>query len=308
MSIWVLRGLRNGVVTTRWPGRPDPYADGWRGPARALGPTGSVDPALCPAGAISARGVDQGRCILCGRCVAERPDLFAWSQGATGPAAAALTRERARRPRTAGDRRGGRGGPGPAAGADRRAAPQRARPARGRRVRRQRGVGDPGPARPGLRHSPAGRVLHRQPAARRRAAGHRGRRPGHVRAAAHDLRRDARSEGRHRGGHRRGQRRAAERERGGHRGRRRHGAGRCLAAGLPAQPVRHPQCPADRGRPAGRRREGDRDERAVRGGADPAGAGRSWATSSAAGPCGPGRCICSARRARRAWPCWAGSP
>ena len=35
--------------------------------------------------------VDQGRCILCGRCVAERPGVFAWSQGATGPAA--LTRE-----------------------------------------------------------------------------------------------------------------------------------------------------------------------------------------------------------------------
>ena len=36
--------------------------------------------------------VDQGRCILCGRCVAERPDVFAWSEGAVGPAA--LTRER----------------------------------------------------------------------------------------------------------------------------------------------------------------------------------------------------------------------
>jgi len=30
---------------------------------------------------------------MCGRCVAERPDLFAWSQGATGPGAATLTRE-----------------------------------------------------------------------------------------------------------------------------------------------------------------------------------------------------------------------
>ena len=37
--------------------------------------------------------VDQGQCILCGRCVTERPDLFAWSPGATGPGAAALTRE-----------------------------------------------------------------------------------------------------------------------------------------------------------------------------------------------------------------------
>ena len=40
MSIWVLRGLRDGIVTTRWPGRPDPYADGWRGPVRPLGPDG----------------------------------------------------------------------------------------------------------------------------------------------------------------------------------------------------------------------------------------------------------------------------
>ena len=93
MSIWVLRGLRDGVVTTRWPARPDPYADGWRGPARAVGPVGSADPALCPTGAISAQGVDQGKCIMCGRCVAERPDLFAWSCGATGSAAAGLSRD-----------------------------------------------------------------------------------------------------------------------------------------------------------------------------------------------------------------------
>jgi Ni,Fe-hydrogenase III small subunit/ferredoxin len=93
VSIWVLRGLRDGVVTTRWPGRPDPYAEAWQGPVGPLGPTGAADAALCPTGAISARGVDQGRCILCGRCVAERPDLFAWSQAATGPAAAALSRE-----------------------------------------------------------------------------------------------------------------------------------------------------------------------------------------------------------------------
>jgi len=93
MSLWVLRGLRDGVVTTRWPRRPDEYADSWRGPVRAVGPVGSVDPALCPTGAIREPGVDQGRCILCGRCVAERPDLFAWSRGATGPTAAALRRE-----------------------------------------------------------------------------------------------------------------------------------------------------------------------------------------------------------------------
>ena len=91
-SLWVLRGLRDGVVTTRWPARPDACADGWRGPARPLAVTPAPD-ALCPTGAISPEGVDQGKCILCGRCVAERPDLFAWSHGATGPGAAALTRE-----------------------------------------------------------------------------------------------------------------------------------------------------------------------------------------------------------------------
>ena len=99
MSIWVLRGLRDGVVTTRWPARPDPYADGWRGPARPLAVSAPADglDGLCPTGAIAVAGtsvrVDQGKCVLCGRCVAERPDLFAWSQGAVGSGAAALTRE-----------------------------------------------------------------------------------------------------------------------------------------------------------------------------------------------------------------------
>ncbi len=104
MSLWVLRGLRNGVVTTRWPKRPDGYADGWRGPATVHGPhpgdtTGLGE--LCPTGAISVTGdgpagtvrLDQGRCILCGRCTEVRPDVFAWSAGATGPGAAALARD-----------------------------------------------------------------------------------------------------------------------------------------------------------------------------------------------------------------------
>jgi Ni,Fe-hydrogenase III small subunit/ferredoxin len=113
VSIWVLRGLRDGVVTTRWPARPDDYADTWRGPARPV-PAAALTPhpadsdspvnpdsptsieALCPTGAITAERpgtvrVDQGRCILCGHCVAQRPDVFAWSRGASGPGAAALT-------------------------------------------------------------------------------------------------------------------------------------------------------------------------------------------------------------------------
>ncbi len=110
MSIWVLRGLRDGVVTTRWPRRPDEYADSWRGPATVLAGTDVPDAGspfdraeverLCPTGAIEVIDwpgidkprVDQGRCVLCGRCVAARPDLFAWSSGATGSAAAAVAR------------------------------------------------------------------------------------------------------------------------------------------------------------------------------------------------------------------------
>jgi Ni,Fe-hydrogenase III small subunit/ferredoxin len=98
VSIWVLRGLRDGVVTTRWPDRPDEYADSWRGPVAVL-PDADTDDinGLCPTGAIEAVGgrvrVDQCQCILCGRCVAARPDVFAWSAGATGPGAAALTRQ-----------------------------------------------------------------------------------------------------------------------------------------------------------------------------------------------------------------------
>ncbi len=97
--MWALRGLRNGVLTTRWPARPDEYATATRGPATVLTPSASLgsgtDAArLCPTGAISVAAsgavrVDQGRCILCGRCVAARPDVFGWS---AGPGQAALSR------------------------------------------------------------------------------------------------------------------------------------------------------------------------------------------------------------------------
>jgi Ni,Fe-hydrogenase III small subunit/ferredoxin len=98
VSIWVLRGLREGVVTTRWPRQADEYADTWCGPVTvrpgAAAPPGAA--AQCPTGAIQVADrlrVDQGKCILCGRCVAEWPDAFAWSIGATGPGAAAHARQ-----------------------------------------------------------------------------------------------------------------------------------------------------------------------------------------------------------------------
>src|ERR1700733_5250963 len=93
--MWALRGLRDGVVTTRWPARPDPYAAAVRGPATVVAPADADDrlDRLCPTGAISRPGatvrLDQGKCVQCGRCVAARPDAFGWTDG---PAAAALSR------------------------------------------------------------------------------------------------------------------------------------------------------------------------------------------------------------------------
>lgn len=98
--MWALRGLRNGVLTTRWPARPDDYAAGTRGPAMVLAVpaaakiSGSDLARLCPAQAISQDEagtvrLDQGGCISCGRCVAARPDIFGWS---AGPDSASLSR------------------------------------------------------------------------------------------------------------------------------------------------------------------------------------------------------------------------
>jgi Ni,Fe-hydrogenase III small subunit/ferredoxin len=96
--MWVLRGLRNGVVTTGWPARPDEYATATRGPATVVAKPAAIRAAdaaqLCPVGAIGSGqeggvAVDQGKCILCGRCVTARPDVFAWS---AGPHRASLTR------------------------------------------------------------------------------------------------------------------------------------------------------------------------------------------------------------------------
>lgn len=88
---WMTRGLRNGVVTTRWPKRDDAYATNW--PAAVEVHDQAVDdedrrslPDVCPTGAIRADDgtlrIDRGRCILCGRCVMARPDVFAWARGA----------------------------------------------------------------------------------------------------------------------------------------------------------------------------------------------------------------------------------
>lgn len=96
---WVLRGLRDGVITSRWPKRADDYFDEF--PA-SVGIVDSPDAAApdvvsameaCPTRAISVEPLprlDRGRCIVCGRCVEVAPNWFGWD---TGSATARLTRE-----------------------------------------------------------------------------------------------------------------------------------------------------------------------------------------------------------------------
>jgi Ni,Fe-hydrogenase III small subunit/ferredoxin len=95
MLPWVLRGgVRHGVATTGYPRRPDRYAEEFPaavGPLHPGPPNGTPLPdtpipdSLCPTGAIRNEGevlrVDTGRCILCGRCTRERPELFGWAPG-----------------------------------------------------------------------------------------------------------------------------------------------------------------------------------------------------------------------------------
>lgn len=97
---WIARGLRDGIVTTRYPRRPDGYDDHYRGAVRLVdsAPVDGADAAsvvgLCPTGAITAGSgalqVDRGRCILCGRCAEQRPDRFAFDPS---PEVASLERQ-----------------------------------------------------------------------------------------------------------------------------------------------------------------------------------------------------------------------
>lgn len=106
---WALRGLRNGIVTTRWPKRPDDYFDSFvsgvsvdHGPATAarrlaLAEQDALEE-ICPTQALRVVHrdgapditVDRSRCILCGNCVETMPAVFGW---ATGSAVGSLRRE-----------------------------------------------------------------------------------------------------------------------------------------------------------------------------------------------------------------------
>jgi Ni,Fe-hydrogenase III small subunit/ferredoxin len=83
---WVPRGLRDGIVTTSYPRRPDGYGPGFVGSVAVSQVPGDPPDALadavtaCPTAAIVVSGnvvqLDRGRCILCGRCSELAPGTF----------------------------------------------------------------------------------------------------------------------------------------------------------------------------------------------------------------------------------------
>jgi Ni,Fe-hydrogenase III small subunit/ferredoxin len=87
---WLTRGLREGVVTSRWPGGADVYEGESRSNLASVTDRfqGLRRPdlvELCPTGAIvdepgGVRVVAE-RCIGCGLCVREAPDTFTFSTG-----------------------------------------------------------------------------------------------------------------------------------------------------------------------------------------------------------------------------------
>jgi len=87
---WIPRGLRDGIVTSRYPHRPDGYGEGFRGtvvvhPGREGDHRVAAIAEACPTGAISIEAgqprLDRGRCILCGRCTEMYPQAFRFDPG-----------------------------------------------------------------------------------------------------------------------------------------------------------------------------------------------------------------------------------
>jgi ferredoxin len=88
MPLWTLRGLRRGVVTTRYPARPEPSAQLLPTPP-AFRPQALTEDladrlaAVCPSHALARDGhtlvFDVGACTACGRCRAEAPEATASS-------------------------------------------------------------------------------------------------------------------------------------------------------------------------------------------------------------------------------------
>ncbi|MGH8979720.1 MAG: 4Fe-4S domain-containing protein [Acidimicrobiales bacterium] len=82
---WIPRGLRSGIVTSRYPRRADGYGTGFRSVVVVDprgGPVARMEEAArsCPTDAIAVEDgrprLDRGRCILCGRCTELCPETF----------------------------------------------------------------------------------------------------------------------------------------------------------------------------------------------------------------------------------------
>jgi hypothetical protein len=108
MPLWFVRGLRRGVVTTRYPARSDPSARAlptppafWPGALTREVADGLV--AICPSRALARDGdtlvFDVGACTACGRCQQHAPDA-ARPSGEFELAATARTTLRKRIPLT----------------------------------------------------------------------------------------------------------------------------------------------------------------------------------------------------------------
>ncbi|MHB8696083.1 MAG: NADH-quinone oxidoreductase subunit B family protein [Solirubrobacteraceae bacterium] len=85
MLEWIARGLRVGIVTTRYPRRPEHAPAGFRGRIEVTqaGEASAALEAVCPVGAIQVRdsriSVARGGCVLCGACVAHDPRQFTFA-------------------------------------------------------------------------------------------------------------------------------------------------------------------------------------------------------------------------------------
>jgi Ni,Fe-hydrogenase III small subunit/ferredoxin len=86
MLEWIARGLRVGIVTTRYPRRREPPPLGFRGSIVVSEQAGPASPrleAVCPVRAIAVADgrvqLDRGRCVLCGACVERDPQRFAFA-------------------------------------------------------------------------------------------------------------------------------------------------------------------------------------------------------------------------------------
>jgi formate hydrogenlyase subunit 6/NADH:ubiquinone oxidoreductase subunit I len=89
MPLWFARGLRRGVVTTRYPARPDASAV-WLPTPPAFRPRQLTREladrmvAACPGTALRRQDhtlvFDVGACTACGKCAAAAPDAVASSE------------------------------------------------------------------------------------------------------------------------------------------------------------------------------------------------------------------------------------